>query len=451
MQIDLWDRQEISDLLRNHPQLVTTHFGAATAAAFCAIGPSQGAAAPEALISADAVLRGPIAHLGLVDELRSAEEAVQDRPDEAAELLAGVAARLESSGFVPHAAPIRELQARALRAAGRRIDEAWVRIDLGWQHLDAGDPLSADTQMRHIAEGGEEAPENVVRCANALAAATGLRRDYAVTIEHLSETVDALMEGDPHRVDAALALAEEAVASRQPEIIQARDELLRQLAASTRHNADGNFTAARLLACVADCCGGWDQFAATARDTYAPRVTAFVLARHARYLALLPQPEASVARWRDAIERACIEELNDDAADWLYAVRATRIQNGQISADINDLHRHAQALRAAGQGSLLPEPYSARERGLASLRDQEWAAALEALRRYLWRSTIGADWAGELDAHKLLGDLFAKTGRANEAVRNYIVSGERKKLEDLATALRDEPVRLPIDLVTPRP
>ncbi len=450
IQIELWDRQEISDRLRNQPRLVTTHFGAATAAAFCAIGPPPAAPAPGTSISADAVLRGPIAHLGLVDELRRAEDAVKERPDEAADLLAGIAARLESSGFVPHAAPIRDLQARALRAAGRRADEAWVRIDLGWQQLEAGDTLSAE-QVRQIAEWGDDAPNNVVRCSNALAAATGLRRDYGITLEHLSETVDALTEDDPHRVDAALVLAEEAVASRRSEIVQARADLLRELAASTPHDNNGNLTAARLLACVADCCGGWDEFAATARDTYPPQVTALVLARHARYLALVPQPEASIARWRDAIERACIEGLNDDAADWLYALRATRVQNGLISADINDLHRHAQALRAAGHGGLLPEPYEARERGLASLRNQEWPTALESLRRYLWRSAIGADWAGEIDAHELLGDLFAQTGRACEAIRHYVMAGERKKLEKLADALRDEPVRLPVDFVTPRP
>jgi hypothetical protein len=453
MEIELWDRQAISDCLRDQTNIVSTFFGPATAAAFCISTPPQPPIGPEpqASIAADAILRGPVAHLGLTDDLRRAEEAVGERPDEAAELLAHVAERLEGSGFVPHAFPVRELQAMALRAAGRRADEAWVRIDLGWQQFDGGDTLSAAIQIRVIGEWGDEAPEDVVRCANALSHAISLRRDYAGTLDDLAEAVDALTDGDPHRVDAVLVLAEEAVAARRPELVEARSDLLHDLAASMPHTNPGLLTAARLRMCRVECSGGWEEMAATARDTYPPPVTALVLARYARHLALVPQPQPSAARWRDAIERACVELLNDDAADWLYALRAVRLQNGLMGDDIDDLHRHAQALRAAGTGTLLPEPYPARESGLANLRDKQWPDALETVRRYLWRSVVGADWSGELEAHEMLGDLFVQTGRGHEAIRHYVIAGEGKKLQQLAGAARDEPVRLPGDLLTSRP
>jgi hypothetical protein len=451
MQIELWDRQEISDRLRNQPQLVTIHFGPATAAAFCATTPPPAAAQPPASIAADAILRGPIAHLQLADDLRHAEASIAKRPDEAAELLARIAHQLEAVGFVPHAAPVREQQAKALRAAGRRTEEAWVRIDLGWRQLDAGDPFSAGIQVREIAEWGIEAPDEVVRCTNALSAATGFRQEHAVTLDQVAEAFDELTHQDPHRVDAALVLAEEAVAARRQDLVGARGKLLEQIASSTPQDDAGQLIAARLRMCVADCGDGWAELTATARDTYPPKVTALVMARYARHLALVPQPEPSVARWRDAIERACVEGLNDDAADWLYSLRGVRLQNGLMGNDINGLHRDAQALRGAGNGTLLPEPYRARERALAYLRDEKWPNALEALRRYVWRSVIGADWAGEIEAHELMGDLFARTGRTYEAVRHYIMAGQRKGLEALGGSVRDEPVRLPIDLVTPRP
>lgn len=41
--------------------------------------------------------------------------------------------------------------------------------------------------------------------------------------------------------------------------------------------------------------------------------------------------------------------------------------------------------------------------------------------------------------------------RGQDALRHYVLAGQSKKLEALAGALRDEPVRLAIDLVTPRP
>jgi hypothetical protein len=191
MGIELWDRQEISDRLRNHPRLVTTFFGAATAAAFC--GTRQPAIAVQTSIPADAILRGPVAHLGLADDLARAEETIAGRPDEAARLLDHVADRLESSGFIPHAAPVRALQATALNASGRRSEEAWLRIDVGWRHLHAGDPFSAGVQVQEIAKWGDDTPEDIARCTNALAAAVGVRRDYLVTLGHLAEAIDALM------------------------------------------------------------------------------------------------------------------------------------------------------------------------------------------------------------------------------------------------------------------
>lgn len=453
MTIELWDRQEISDRLRPQLRLVTTFFGEATAAAFCVPTPPPTLPPPQPSIAADAILRGPIAHLQLVDELAQAEQAMGKNPQEAAVGFAHIASRLEGEGFVPHAVPVREFQARALRAAGDRENEAWVRVGLGWRQLAAGDEFSAVAQAREIAEWGDDAPDVVVRCTNALAAAARFRHEHTVTLEHLTESFDELLPDDPHRADAALVLAEEAMAARRYDLVEPRAHLLRELANAMPNDNENQLVAARLLMAVADCAGGWNELAETARDVYPPRIAALVTARYARYLALIPEPAQAVGRWRDAIERACLEGLNDDAADWLYAVRTVRVQTGfnLLDGDINEPHRHALALRAAGNGTILPEPYRARERALANLRDEKWPNALEALRRYLWRSAVGADWTGEMDAHKLLGDLFLRTGRPRAAVEHYVVAGESKKLEALASGLRDEPVRLPIQLVTPRP
>jgi hypothetical protein len=95
-----------------------------------------------------------------------------------------------------------------------------------------------------------------VRCANALSHAIRLRRDYAGTLDHLAETVDALTDGDPHRVDAVLVLAEEAVAARRPEFVEARSDLLDDLAVSMPHTDQGLLAAARLRMCMVEYIGG---------------------------------------------------------------------------------------------------------------------------------------------------------------------------------------------------
>lgn len=451
--IELWDRAEISERLRNQPQLVATFFGVATAAAFCASGPPPAPSLSSTLpsIEADAILRGPIAHLGLIDDVRRAEQALADQPNKAALLLAAVAERLEREGFVPHAAPVRELQARALGAAGQRAQEGAVRLTLSWRRLAAGDVPSVRAQLDVLRRWDSDVPEDVARLGNALAAVTGLHSDYGVTLDQVAAAVDALVDGDPHRIDAVLALAEGAVVARQPAVVQARAELIELLAESMPADVESQLIAARLRMCLADCCGGWDGLATSARDTYRPAVAALVIARSARHLTLVPSPQAAVARWRDAIERACMAQLNDDAADWLYALRATRIENSLVGSDINEPHRHAQALQGAGGGTILREAHSAHERCLDALREQQWPDAYEELQRYLWRSVIGASWVDEIEAHELFGDLFAQTGRETDAIRHYIAAGKGKKLESFAETLRDQPLALPIELVVPRP
>jgi hypothetical protein len=213
----------------------------------------------------------------------------------------------------------------------------------------------------------------------------------------------------------------------------------------------GLLGAARLRMGVADSGDGWNALARSARATYPPGITALVYARHARHLALEPDAQGSSARWLDAIERACVEGLNEDAATWLYALRGVKIQNGLLTDDLDDLHRHACALRAAGSATLLPEPYATRERALSYLSDKKWPDARESLRRYLWHSVVTADWAGEIDAHEHLGDLFAATDRSADAIRHYVYAGANDKLDALCASVPDEAVPLPIGLLSGRP
>jgi hypothetical protein len=159
----------------------------------------------------------------------------------------------------------------------------------------------------------------------------------------------------------------------------------------------------------------------------------------------------ALARWYDAVERACTEALYDDAANWLYAIRQTTLQYGPIVGDPDDNHRLALALRASGTGTVIPEPYSARERALTRLRDKKWPDALEELRRYLWRAVITADWTSELDANRLLGELYAATGRPEDATRHFIHAGDGRKLKDLAHSLPDAQVTLGTELLGETP
>jgi hypothetical protein len=88
-----------------------------TVAAPTAPQPGEGAAASKA-VSADAILRGPIAHLELAQRLRDADDARDTDPAAAAAGYGVIADALTASPYVPHAAWLRSRQADALLAAG---------------------------------------------------------------------------------------------------------------------------------------------------------------------------------------------------------------------------------------------------------------------------------------------------------------------------------------------
>jgi hypothetical protein len=450
--IELWDRARISDLLRHQAQIVTRFFGLATRDAFCITEPTVELPVVEAdSIAADAILRGPIAHLSLTDDVRHAEELMPNHPDEAAVIFGAVAYHLERQGFAPHATTVRERQARALAAAGQRDDEGDVRLALGWHRLAADDVMSVRVQLQAIQQWGTGVSDAFANRVRTLDLATALRTTYGISLEEVALAVDRLDQGDPNRADAFLILAEGSVVLGRPEIVAARQEVIESVAAGLPSDREGQLVAARLRMCVADCIGGWEPLAATARDTYPPDITALVVARSARHLNLVPNGPAAVGRWRDAIERACMEGLNGDAADWLYALRATRIENSLIEGDPNESHRNALVLKAAGTDQVIPEAFSSRERALDDVRDEKWPDAYEEGLRYLWRSVVVASWVDELEAHELLGGICAKAGRGRDAVDHYIAAGKSGRVEEFAKALRDEAVPLPISLVTPRP
>lgn len=450
LQIELWDRLAISERLRGSPDVVRMFFGAGTAERFCGVTEAR-TDHSQSLVLADAVLRGPIAHLGLSEALGQATAAIDKDPLAAAGDFATVARKLEDSPFVAYASRVRRQQAQALGTAGDLAASSLIRLDLGWHLLVGGDPFSARNEVREIAECSTEIPEEIMRAAEALSVAIGVRYEADVTVDELAEAFDALLTEDPHRGDAAVVLAEEAVAARRPGLASMRADALEAIAAVQRSDDAGQSIAARLRMCIADCGGDWDALATGATRYYAPPLAAWVLARHARHLALALRPDESEVRWYEAIERACNAGKYDDAADWLYAVRALRVKFDRVDGTIDDCHRSALALRAMGGGTILPEPYSAKERALSALREEKWTDALEALRRFAWRSTVIASLADELEAHRLLGELFAATRRPTEAARHMIVAGDLDGLKRLAASAPDEPLKMDADSLPQTP
>jgi hypothetical protein len=73
LEVEIWDRERLSEMLRDRPEIVREFFGAATAASFCVphIVEPVVVPAPDAVSLATAVLAGPVSATGALKQLSS--------------------------------------------------------------------------------------------------------------------------------------------------------------------------------------------------------------------------------------------------------------------------------------------------------------------------------------------------------------------------------------------
>lgn len=396
-------------------------------------------------VSAGAMLGGPVADLGLTQQLDDADRQRDTDPAAAARLYGVVADRLQSSPYVSHASRIRARQADAFRAAGDNTRAVTADLALMAAALSAGDPGLALATASKLAFRSPDVPGSLVRPVNALAALAAYEHNPAATLESAAAAFDATEQGDLYRVLVATLLAEHAVAAGQADIILARAEVLQSVADEEAWDEAGRLADARLRACVADATQDWAALARSARTSYPPRVAALLLARHGRHLAITQDPQAAIDRYNDAIERATEAGAFADAADWQYAIRLIRITYGVGTlADLNEPHRLALASQAAGDDSVLPSSMPELDLVLSDMLDSRLPDAMTALRRYRRHAVALADWRAEREAGTRLGDVYAAAGEPLTAIRHYISGGDNEQLTKIAGQLPEEPLPLPV-------
>jgi hypothetical protein len=447
--IDLWDKTRISEMLVDQSRIVRRFFGAATCEQFCGEPSPTGDAEPSP-IDPDAVMRGPIRHMGLGDDLKRASELLADSPAAAAAKLGEIAAILEASPFAGHAVKLRRQEATALEQAGELAQSFRVRLDVAWRLVDSQDLWMAHVVLNEMAKSDVELADDLVRSANILSEVVALRREHSGSLDRVAERFDELEAADPHRHTAAVAFTEECIASRREELVSQRTAVLLEVAGQQTDDPAGQLVAARIQTCIADATGTWQSLANSARETYEPAIAALVLARHARFSAIALNPELALIRYQDAIERSTAERRYGDAANWLYAVRAVRVRFHLMEGDPNENHYLAEALTTLGVESVFPAR-STREHALSRLLAENWPDALEALRRYRWHSVVTASWTEETESNELIGDVFLATGRPLEAAEHYVRAGNRDKAKTAGASFPEVSVGLRAHQLTDPP
>ena len=401
-------------------------------------------------MSADAMLRGPVAHLGLMQQLADADDRFETDPAAAASGYGMVADALADSPYAPHAARIRARQAEALRRAGDAAGAAAADLARMAAALTSSDPsqvlVIADRIAGPMADRQQELPGHVGRASGALAALAAYEHYPQMPLDQVAAQFDATEPDDPYRLLTAMLLAEHAIAAGRPDIVRTRAATIAAIVDAAGPGHPDRLAAARLLACLADTDGDWERLARTAKTGYPPRVAALLLARHGRHLAITSRPQAAIERYNDAVERACETGTYADAADWQFTIRLIRISYGLDVMDgtLDDPYRLALALRTAGNDSVIPAPVSPLELALSDLLDDSLPNALAALRRYRRRAVTLGDWAGEREAEIRLGDLYATAEEPVTAIEHFITAGEADRLTELPRRLPEQTLSLPV-------
>jgi hypothetical protein len=331
---------------------------------------------------------------------------------------------------------------------------AELLADVTWGYLDRGDVDEARVVLNELSQvvgpkGADEA-EPAVEAAGAVAPQTRLLEqalDAAVTLlqdpidrmESLGAVVDQLVaERHSYAGRVAVLFAETALAAEQPTEIASRAAAFHRLAADLAGGStEDKALSVRLQLCLADVENRWESVLDAARRRKLPNdQTALVFARYARDRAWQADPQAAEDHWREAVERGCLAQLNQDAADWLYAQRDLHIRYGPIDETLEEPHHLAQALLAVGSARrLIQQRRDPRELGLDRMQNDKLPGGADALRRYLRVSVVTGRWTSELDAHQLLGALFASAEEPGLAVQHLIRAGAAPQARQIAAGV----------------
>jgi hypothetical protein len=444
--IDIWDQTQISEMLRDKPHIVIKYFGPQAAERFCppyVIAPVE-VPGPDAIATADAVLRGPLQMANAQESLNRASDLVTDEPATALALYRDVKAKLVSAGFPGHAAEFDHTLATLYIRTGDEAAAIRLLLDALWAAECASDSLRSARvvrALRQLAGFGELGP---TRGHEARTPTLGAAYELADFVDdHLHEPTptrvelpaDALaLAGAADRARTILVAAEHALANDDLTWITSHQGQIESASAEVLGTHDD--VAVRLQLAVADATGDWAALIRAARTAMRRDLKALTLARHARYQALQSKFKEADDTWAEAIGDACLTHRHKDAADWLYSQRF--IANRYRGFLEDPWHPLARALTdLPTQPRLVTKADDCRERALAALHYEEPRVAAINLRRHLLDAIRSGSLNDELDARRLLGQIYCDTENLDFAAYYSIHGGDYKTACLVATAFGD--------------
>ncbi|MEU4849641.1 restriction endonuclease [Streptomyces gilvosporeus] len=451
LDLELWGSEQINERLRSLGNVVARFWTRETAESFCTDAPPAGIPVPlpDRVEQAEKILIGPLKTSAVSPLLRQAEEQLATAPEVSARLYADLARQLEEAGFLGHAIVLRRRQLDALQAARLFDETARLAAQLAVNAIHAGEtsePRTLAGQLERVAteadEAGSEAAPLIRRHAALVRAALEVVAHPLGPCEALRTALEDTTETEPEYRPVLVLLLAEHTLVWAPERLPALDKLIRGAIEQQRTlgpEAQDTLMRLRLVRAEYDPAERTELQRLARRHQLPGRLAAWVNAREARRCVWESIADTALDHWRDAVEDAIHAGLAEDAADWLYAIRAVNTLFGPW-ADLDDEHRLAQALRGTGTGRLLVRAREPRDCALSAKGNAKPIEAVLSGRRWLVDATVAGDLGGELEALDFLGDLYAANQEPRLAVRLYGRAGRKEKLQALAAVMGDHPL-----------
>jgi hypothetical protein len=446
LDLDLWGSVQINEHLRYLGDVVTRFWTRETAETFCTGAPQPGVPVPplDRQEQAEKILVGPLKTNDVAPILRQADDQRAEAPQESARLYGDLADRLDQAGFRGHAVTMRGKQLDALMDA-RLTDQAAdlaARLAVTALHFgDRDEPRRLMHRLKKLAAEAEVAQtQNAARTQRHLRLVQAAVNSVLHPLGVCDDLKHALAEPSPeepaYQPLLVLLLAEQLMAadpSRLKDVDTLIQEAARRAATQQADDASGDVVIRlRLVRAEYDATERTVLNRSARIHQVSGRHGALINAREGRRLALEGRPDEALECWRVAVYEAIHAGLVEDAAEWLYAIRAVNVQYGLLTPDIDDEHRLAQALRATGTGRMLDRIRSPRQQALSAVVRGKYIEAALSARRWLADTVVTGSWASEFEALDLLGDLYRDSHEPVLAARCYERAGKDKKLTELA-------------------
>lgn len=429
--LEIWDKRELSMMLKKAPLIVIEYFGLDVAERFCIpftinalkVPTQDAVAVQQALARTPEVTTGAFSLLEEVEGLEAQGEATA-----ALDALDRAQQALTDGGFEAYAAQHEGRRTSLLLALDRGVDAARRRLDDFWVALDqglTGHAQRARSDLDAIAkQTGDPKAKAYVECADS---ALSLAMNPAASVPRIEDTPGADVSDDARLLilvgEVALAVDRfDWLAENASSLLSAADEV------------DEPKLSVCLQILAAEGTGEWVSLLTDARVArHGYDLAGLVNARHARYLALSQRFAEADAAWDEAAGAACLAQHWTDAATWTFSRRVFRVRWKPFTSD--ELLPLQTSLRARGPArTVLTVDEDALEYAYARRADGGFRPAAIAAQRALRDAITLSDWEGERRARRLLADILGASEEPALAAHHLIRAGEIKAVEALGEA-----------------